>query len=146
MRSVVWACAIAPDETMKAAASTARRQFFIIRFPLTRMLLLCDCTVDTNPMTGRTFRAFHLSSCVVASWLPGCGGDAGLDDGAIGHPARIDARRHELAERGPMHAADLLQPFELSERIGMIVDAQIERGPFLAVMDQERGGLLAALV
>ena len=35
---------------------------------------------------------------------------------------------------------------ELGEWIGMIVDAQIERGPFLAAIDQQRRRLLAALV
>ena len=72
--------------------------------------------------------------------------DAGVDDGAVGDPGRIAARRQELAEMHPALAADLFQPFELGERIGVVVDAQVEIGPFLLAVDQQRGRLLAALV
>ena len=46
----------------------------------------------------------------------------------------------------PAFAADLFQPFELGQRIGMVVDPQIEFGPRLFAVDDERGGLLAAIV
>ena len=46
----------------------------------------------------------------------------------------------------PALAADLFQPLEFGKRIGMVVDAQIEIGPFLLAMDQQRRRLLAALV
>src|SRR5690242_4331953 len=74
------------------------------------------------------------------------GGNAGIDGGAIGDASRIGPGRHERAKRRPVQAADALQPVELCKRIGMVVDAQVERGPFLAAVDQECCGLLAALV
>ena len=46
----------------------------------------------------------------------------------------------------PALAADALQPLQLGKRIGVIVDAQIERRPVLLVVDQQRRRLLAALV
>ena len=46
----------------------------------------------------------------------------------------------------PAFAADLFQPRQFAQRIGMVVDAQIELGPFLVAMDQQRRRLLAALV
>ena len=46
----------------------------------------------------------------------------------------------------PALAADLFQPFEFGQRIGMVVDAQVEIGPFLLALDHQRRRLLAALV
>ncbi len=46
----------------------------------------------------------------------------------------------------PALAADLFEPFELGERIDVVVDAQVEIGPFFLAMDQQRRGLFAALV
>ena len=46
----------------------------------------------------------------------------------------------------PALARHLLQAGELGEGIGMVVDAQVVEGVILAVVDQQRGGLLAALV
>src|SRR6266852_1397832 len=46
----------------------------------------------------------------------------------------------------PSLAADLLEASELGQRIGVVIDAQIERRPFLLAMDQKRRRLLAALV
>ena len=42
--------------------------------------------------------------------------------------------------------ADAFQPLELGQRIGVVVDAQADRRIFLGGPDDERGGLLAALV
>src|ERR1700740_1504495 len=46
----------------------------------------------------------------------------------------------------PMSAAAALEPLELSERILVVVNPQIQRRPFLAFMDQNGSRLLAALV
>ena len=46
----------------------------------------------------------------------------------------------------PALAAHRFEALELGERIGMVVDAQVEVGPFLLAMDQKRRRLLAALV
>jgi hypothetical protein len=72
--------------------------------------------------------------------------DRGVDDRAIGDAGRILARRQELAEMHPALAAHLFEAFELGKRIGVVVDAQIERRPFLLAVDHKRRRLLAALV
>src|SRR5437763_1873118 len=59
---------------------------------------------------------------------------------------RILCVRQEFREMDPALTADFLQPLQLGERIGVIVDAQVEIGPYLVAIDQKRGGLLAALV
>ena len=46
----------------------------------------------------------------------------------------------------PALAAHLFEAFEFGKRIGVVVDAQIERRPFLLTVDQKRGRLPAALV
>ena len=61
-------------------------------------------------------------------------------------PAGFLRRRQELAEMHPALAADRFEPLELGKRIGMVVDAQVEVGPFLLAVDQKRRRLLAALV
>jgi len=61
-------------------------------------------------------------------------------------PARVLARGQERAEMHPALAAHLLEPFEFGQRIGVIVDAQVEIGPLLLAMNQQRRRLLAALV
>ena len=76
--------------------------------------------------------------------MPAC--DAGVDGGAVGDAGRILARRQERAEMHPALAADRFEALEFGERIGMVVDAQVESRPFLVAMDQQRGRLLAALV
>ena len=43
-------------------------------------------------------------------------------------------------------AADGFEALELGERVGVVVDAKVERRVFLGGVDDERGGLLAALV
>ena len=72
--------------------------------------------------------------------------DVGLELGAIDEAGRILARRQELAEMRPALAAHRFQPRQLGERIGVVVDAQVEIGPFVLAVDQQRGRLLAALV
>ena len=46
----------------------------------------------------------------------------------------------------PTLAAHLFEAFELGKRIGVVIDAQIERRPFLLAVDQQRRRLPAALV
>jgi len=46
----------------------------------------------------------------------------------------------------PALAADGFEAFELSEGIAVVVDAQVEVGPFLLAVNEQRGRLLAALV
>ena len=46
----------------------------------------------------------------------------------------------------PALAADRLQARQFGERVAVIVDAQVEIGPFLFAMDQQRRRLPAALV
>ncbi len=46
----------------------------------------------------------------------------------------------------PALPADALEPLQLGKGIGMIIDAQIERGPFFTLVDQQRRRLLSALV
>ena len=46
----------------------------------------------------------------------------------------------------PALAADLFQPLQFGEWIGVVVDAQVEVRPFLLALDDERGRLLATLV
>ena len=65
---------------------------------------------------------------------------------AIGNPGRILPARQIFSEMHPALAADRLQPFQFGERIGVVVDAQVEIGPFLLAVNQKRGRLLAALV
>src|SRR6266446_8665758 len=72
--------------------------------------------------------------------------DLGIDRVAISDADRVAPARNESAEMNEMLAAHPLQPFELGERIGMIVDPQIEVGPLLLAMDQQCGRLLAALI
>src|SRR5258708_33517155 len=72
--------------------------------------------------------------------------DPGVDDVAIGNAGRVLARGKELAEMHPALAAHLFEAFELSKRIGVVIDAQIERRPFLVAVDQKRRRLPAALV
>ena len=74
------------------------------------------------------------------------GFDAGVDGGAIGHPGRIFAGGQELAEMHPALPADGFEAFEFGERIGVIVDAQVERRPFLVAVNHKRCRLPAALV
>ena len=61
-------------------------------------------------------------------------------------PAGFGVIGQELAKMHPALAADLLQPLQFGERIGVIVDAQVEIGPLLLAMDHQRRRLLAALV
>ena len=57
-----------------------------------------------------------------------------FDCGAIRNAGRVGVVRQELAEMHPALTADLFQPFQLGERVQVIVDAQVEVGPlFLAV-------------
>ena len=46
----------------------------------------------------------------------------------------------------PALARDLFQAGKLAQRIGVVVHPEIVEGVVLAVMDQQRGGLFAALV
>ena len=61
-------------------------------------------------------------------------------------PTRIAPARQEFGEMHPALAADRFEPRKLGERIGVVVDAQVEIGPLLLAVDQQRGRLLAALV
>jgi hypothetical protein len=42
--------------------------------------------------------------------------------------------------------AHLVEAAQLGDRLGMVVDAEVELAPVLVALDHERGGLLAALV
>ena len=42
----------------------------------------------------------------------------------------------KFAEMHPALAADLLEPFEFGQRIGVVVDAQVELRPLLVAIDQ----------
>ena len=64
------------------------------------------------------------------------GFDAGVDGFAIGDPARIPSSGKELAEMHPALAADGFEALEFGQGIGVVVDAQVERGPFLIAIDQ----------
>ena len=46
----------------------------------------------------------------------------------------------------PVFAADLFEAGEFGERIGVVVDPQVERRPLVFAVNQKRGRLLAALV
>ena len=58
----------------------------------------------------------------------------------------IALARQELREVHPALAAHRFEALKLGERIGVIVDAKVEIGPFLLAVDQQRRRLLAALV
>src|ERR1044072_666402 len=75
-----------------------------------------------------------------------CRRDAGFDRVAVERPVRVRARRHKLDGVDQPLAADAFEPRELSQRIGVIVDAQAHRGIFLGRPDSDGGRLLAALV
>ena len=65
---------------------------------------------------------------------------------AVGDADRIAPARQKLREMHPALAAHLLQAREFGERIGVVVDAQVEVGLFLLAVDEQRRRLLAALV
>ena len=69
-----------------------------------------------------------------------------LDDGAVGDAGGIAAARQEPREVHEMLAAHRFEAFELGQRIGVVVDAQIEVGPCLLAVDDERRRLFAALI
>ena len=72
--------------------------------------------------------------------------DFALDNGPIRHPDSVTAVRQESPEMHKAFAAHLFEPFELGERISVIVDAQVEVRPFLLTTNHQRGRLLSALV
>ena len=65
---------------------------------------------------------------------------------AIGDPGRIRSARQIFSEMHPALATDRFQAFQFSERIAVIVDAQVEIGPFFLAVNQKGGRLPAALV
>jgi hypothetical protein len=72
--------------------------------------------------------------------------NACVDGLAIGNAGRIAAGRQIFPEMHPALAAHLFEAFEFGQRIGVIVDAQIERRPFLVAVNQNCRRLPAALV
>ena len=61
-------------------------------------------------------------------------------------PAGFASRGHELAVVEEAPAGHHFQAGELGERVGVVVDADVEEGILLLVVDQERRRLPAALV
>ena len=68
-----------------------------------------------------------------------------FDDVAVGGADRVAASRHELAEVHAALAADLLQPRQFGERIGVVVDPQVEVGVFLGRVDESAADCLPRL-
>ena len=122
---------VRPRATEKLTPSTARVRRPSVPGKTTR-----------RSSTSRSGGAAHGKSALQGDGLV----DLGVDEVAVGGADRVAAPRQEFAEVHPALAADLLQPLELGERIGVVVDAQVEVGVFLGRMDEQRGGLLAALV
>ena len=65
---------------------------------------------------------------------------------AVDHAVRIALARQVLREMHPALAAHSSRRASSAERIRVVIDAQVEIGPFLLVVDHERRRLLAALV
>ncbi len=81
--------------------------------------------------------------------VPACGrerADAGLDLVAIQQADRIVAAGQAGDERLEALEALFVQAAQLDDRLGVIVDAQVEARIVLVGMDAQRRGLLAALV
>ena len=57
--------------------------------------------------------------------------------------SRVGRKWRKCTQRSRLTA---FQPLQFGKRIGVVVDAQVELGPFLLAVDQQRGRLLAALV
>src|SRR6185437_295717 len=62
-------------------------------------------------------------------------GDFGVGDGAVIRPGRRGSRRQKPAERQEIAPCLVVQAAQLGERLGMVVDAQAERGILLAGMN-----------
>ena len=76
--------------------------------------------------------------------LPAC--DAGFDLIAVGQAHRVVAAGQAGHERLAALQADLVEPLQFGDRIGMVVDPQVELQIVLVGLDAQRRRLLAALV
>src|SRR3954471_10432127 len=69
-----------------------------------------------------------------------------FDQGAIGNACRARARGQAAHERLVALEAYLIEPAQLDERLGVVVDADVEKGIVLGRGHEQRRRLLAALV
>ena len=74
------------------------------------------------------------------------GDDARLDLVAIGQAGGVVAAGQAGDERLEALEADVVEAAQLGHRLGVVVDPEVELAPVLVAVDDERRGLLAALV
>ena len=73
-------------------------------------------------------------------------GDFAVDHAAIGDAGGIATARQKPQEMHVALATDPFEPCQLGERLGMVVDPQIEIGPIFFALDQEGRRLFSPLV
>src|SRR6185436_4308387 len=99
-----------------------------------------------TPSTAGTVERRPASSTSNSTLSPVTSSNLIFDERAVGDPRRARLRRQAAHERLVALEAHAVETAQLGDRLRVVVDADVEERIFLGGVDEQRCGLLAALV